>query len=92
MVWGRLGFAKLVAKLLRIRLIFKPFDGGKSSLVGRLVTKDCGLVSERNEGGFKDAVADGVVRHAFKLRRTQRKGKRFVRLFCVGEEGRLGRG
>jgi hypothetical protein len=82
-----LSFAELVAKLRSIGLILKPFDSSKGGFVGRLVAKDCGLMSERDEGGFEDAVGDGVVCHALKIRRRQRECKKFVRFFCVGGEG-----
>jgi hypothetical protein len=63
-----LGFAELVAKFRSIRLILKPFDSSKGSFVAAFVAKDCGLVSEGDEGSFKDAIGDGVVCHAFFLR------------------------
>ena len=81
-----LGFAKLVAKFRSIRLILEPFDSSKGCFVRGLVAKDCGLVPERDEGSFEDAVGDGVACHALKVRRRQRERKSFVRLFCVGQD------
>ena len=90
---GKLGFAKLITKLLRVRLILKPFDGGKSGFVGRLIAKDCWLVAKRNERGFEDAVGDGGgCLHALKIRRGQRECNSFLRLFYVGGEGACVRG
>jgi hypothetical protein len=57
---GGLGFAKLVAKLFRVRLSLEPFDSGESGFVRWLVAKDCRFVAIGHEGGFENAVGDGV--------------------------------
>ena len=60
--WGEgLGFAELVGKLLRVRLGLEPFDGFQSGFVGRLIANHGRLMAKGDEGGFKDAVGDGVV-------------------------------
>ena len=55
---GGLGFAELVTELFRVRLSLKEGNSCKGSFVTVFVTENCWLVSEGNEGCFKDAVGN----------------------------------